>query len=95
MKPLIVLLMLPSMAFALSCEDKAAFANAVMTNVQLGKPFLEAYQSTKSMTEKERVFAKRVLFDAYGRRPGKTIPEREKIKQWFANKYAMECVKNE
>jgi len=95
MKLLIVLLMLPSMAFALSCEDQARFAGAAMSSVQLGKPFLEVYEDTQSFTKKERIFAKRVLLDAYERRPGKTITERQKIKQWFANKYAMECVKNE
>ena len=92
---LIVLLMLPGVAFALSCEDQAEFANEVMTNVQLGKPFLEVYEDTRDFTKKERAFAKKVLLDAYGRQPGKTISEREKIKQWFANKYAMECVANE
>ena len=94
-KLLIVLLMLPSMAFALSCDDQARFAGAAMSSMQLGKPFLEVYEDTRDFTKKERTFARKVLLDAYGRQPGKTIPEREKIKQWFANKYAMECVKNE
>lgn len=94
-KLLIVLLILPSMAFALSCGDQERFAGAAMSSVQLGKSFLEVYEDTQGFTRKERAFAKRVLLDAYGRQPGKTIPEREKIKQWFANKYAMECVKNE
>lgn len=94
-KLLIALLVLPGFAFALSCEDQATSAAGAMMYAQIGKPFLEAYQSTLGMGKPEREFIKKALLDAYRTKPGKTIDDKARIINDFKNKYAMECVKNE
>lgn len=94
-KLLIVLLMLPSMAFALTCEDHAEIASGAMSYAQIEKPFLDAYKTTEGMTKKQRDFVKGILLDAYRTKPGKTQEDKARIIQSFKNKYAMECVANE
>lgn len=95
MKLLITLLLTPSLAFALSCEDQATGAAGAMMYAQMGKPFLEAYQSTLGMGGPEREFVKKALLDAYRTKPGKTQEDKARIIKGFKNKYAMECVSNE
>ena len=94
-KLLIVLLMLPSIAFALPCDYLAEIAGGAMSYSQIEKPFIDAYKTTEGMTKKERNFVKEILLDAYQTKPGKTQEDKDRIIHEFKNKYTMECVKNE
>lgn len=94
-KILLVLFMVPSLAFALSCKEIEIAASGAAYLAQSGTSFLDAYKTTEGMAKTERELVKKALLDAYQTEPGRTLEDRAKIVHDFKNKYAMECVKNE
>ena len=86
-KLLITLCLVPGLAFAIPCEDIAEAAKMAMTHVQIGTPFMEAYNSATGVPAVQNM-----LIDAYKEKPGKTPSESQKAISYFSNKYALKCV---